>query len=54
MHHVKKILAEVGFSLLVLVFAAFLQCSNLLLQNDFEVSGSNFVISVSLQAKFAH
>ena len=40
--------------MLVLVFAAFLQWSNMLLQSDFKVSRSNFVISMSLQAKFGH
>ena len=40
--------------MLVLVFAAFLQWSNMILQGDFKVSRSNFVISVSLQVKFGH
>ena len=35
-------------------FAAFLQWSNILLQGDVKVSRSNFVILVSLQAKFGH
>ena len=40
--------------MLVSVFPAFLQLSNMLLQSDFEVSRSNFVISKSFQAKFGH
>ena len=40
--------------LLVSVFPAFLQWSNTLLQSGLRVSRSNFVISVSLQAKFGH
>ena len=35
-------------------FAAFFQWSNMLLQSDFKVSRSNFVISMSLQAKLGH
>ena len=45
---------EEYLNMLVSVFEALHQRSNMLLQNGFRVSKSKFVISVSLQVKFGH
>ena len=43
-----------GSKVLVSVFEAFHQQSNMLLQSGLRLSKSNFVISMSLQVKFGH